>query len=419
MLSKLCPRGASAKRAGGRGPGGAGAGTSPSPRDPRSVAALGAKQRSSLSGSTSRRRETEIWPGDYDGPKVEAEPKSFLKPRRSSPVYLLLTDYDPAEANVRDQAKENGYDTANGNGYDQAGENGHAENGHAEIKGADPLRGTVRYFVQGELSPQVHLYQTRLLRDARAFRAQGCDAVGEQWEAKLGDSCKMSVKFSFIGSGSDILVEIGLTNFVADTLKLLGLSHYPELWPKLSIGRTVEKVNNFSPNDFFIALRSSLPLPMIPGFHNVVQFVKYDLLDEEERGLLFAIETPSKDATSWRNSQIPPLKKGCVRIDMDLITILLVPTGGVAGRNGRNEVAHDIKIKAAMDLKIPRWVLTGRVAKWLVNTLGRSVYGYVMNILRDWESTDFAERAAYDKEYFEKLSTRIAEFLSRLPARAA
>ena len=35
-------------------------------------------------------------PGDYDGPKVEAEPKSFLKPRRSSPVYLLLTDYDLA-----------------------------------------------------------------------------------------------------------------------------------------------------------------------------------------------------------------------------------------------------------------------------------------------------------------------------------
>jgi hypothetical protein len=139
---------------------------------------------------------------------------------------------------------------------------------------------------------------------------------------------------------------------------------------------------------------------MVPGFHNVAQFVKYDLLEDGEAGFMIGIETPSKDATSWRNTQVPPLHKNCTRAEGIFISVLLKPTGGKS---------HQIKIKASMDLKIPRWVLSGKVSKWVTNQVAKAVYTQIMFILSDFESSDFAKRAARDRKYFDKIRARLHE----------
>ena len=139
---------------------------------------------------------------------------------------------------------------------------------------------------------------------------------------------------------------------------------------------------------------------MIPGFHNILQYVQYDLLDDPEAGFLVVIKTPSKDAIAWRNTPVPPVQKGWTRTNLELITILLRPEGNQS---------HSVKVKAAMDLHLPRWILKNSVARWVLNRIARSVYGQVMRQLANFESTEFATRMARDRAYFERISTRLSE----------
>jgi hypothetical protein len=346
----------------------------------------------------------------------DQEPTKFQLPRASRAVHLLSSllrlngsstradDDKPRVHHGDDKPRvrlldaDDAPEPLSPKGRAQGEEKAEKTNGHVEMKEADPLGATVKHMVQGPISPADHAYQTKLLARAREFRAAKADSEGDRWDAHLGDNCNMAVGFTFVGSGTDLQFEFDLTNFEAETIHLLALAHYPDLWPQLYLARSIDNVHHFAPNDFFIGTTSKLPLPMVPGFHNVAQFVKYDLLEDPEGGYMIAIETPKKDATAWRNGPVPALKKGCTRTEVELIAVCLKPTG---------RRSHNIKIKAALDLKIPRWVLANNVSRWVTNKVAKAVYSQLMHILSDFESTDFAKRAARDRQYFDKLRARL------------
>ena len=94
----------------------------------------------------------------------------------------------------------------------------------------------------------------------------------------------MKVELSFL-EGTEVMIDIHLTKIEAEPLQYLSLMINPDLWPQLGVGRTIEKAKDFAPNDFFLDWYSKLPLPMVPGSHNVFQIVVYDLMDEAEGGL--------------------------------------------------------------------------------------------------------------------------------------
>ena len=98
--------------------------------------------------------------------------------------------------------------------------------------------------------------------------------------------------------------------------------------------------------------------------------------------------------------QVPPIKQGCIRTDLELMTILLTPTGP-----GMNNVT----IRTKIDPKIPRWVLASKASRWLINYLGRNCYVKFREIMAAFESSDFELRMKKDHQYFARLRERLAE----------
>jgi hypothetical protein len=322
---------------------------------------------------------------------VGHEPTDFLLPRESNPVLLISnSSFNRASNPVLRKG-----DLVADSDRDQVND-----------EESDTLGATLRTMVQGPLSAADRSYQTSFLREIRAFRSCGSGAfdldpaVRDQWEAHLGEECNMSVGLSFIGTGSEALIDIHVTNVPADPLQCLAMVAYPDLWPQLSLGRSVEKVRGFAPNDFFLDWTSKL-LPMMPGSHNVFQVVLYDLMDDPEAGFLIAATTPRRDAKVWRDTQVPPLRTGHIRTELELMTILWKPTG--PGMN-------DVTIRTKIDPKMPRWVLTGKVSRWLINKIARQSFSQFLQIIKDFESSDFSLRMQQDLGYFDRLRERLAEF---------
>jgi hypothetical protein len=267
----------------------------------------------------------------------------------------------------------------------------------------DLLDATEQNFVQGLLSAEDRAYQTRLLRDALAFRRLPYDLDGEAWETHLGDSCSMAVNLAFLGVGKEAKVrfKVVMSNFEAETLHLFALAQYPDLWPTIiPMFNTVDILREFALNDFFIAPTVRVPIPLLPSFHNIGQIVRYDLMDEAEAGVLIAIEQPKEKATTWRGVDVPPVKKGCKRVYKEMVTGLLKLT---------NKRSHDVEAGGVIDLKVPRWLLTSAVMRGLINIISRQIYYQIQRILAKFESTEFARRMKKDESYFDRLRNRLVQ----------
>jgi hypothetical protein len=322
---------------------------------------------------------------------VKNEPTDFLLPRASNPILLISnSSFDRPVLRKGDQLVGSDSDEVE----------------VEESSETDTLGATLRNMVQGPLSAADRSYQKSFLKEIRAFRSRGSGAfdldpaLRDQWDTHLGGECNMSVELCFLGTGTEARIDIHVKNVPAEPLHPVAMVVNPDLWPQLSLGRSVDKVRGFAPNDFFLEWTSSKLLPMLPGSHNVFQVVLYDLMGDAEAGFLIAATTPRRDAKVWRDTQVPPLKTGHIRTDLELMTILWKPTGpGI----------NDVTIRTVIDPKIPRWMLKSKVSRWLINQIARQSFAQFLQIIKDFESSDFSLRMQQDRPYFDRIRERVVE----------